>query len=82
MENRFKCKLEPGPKAREKSLVQRASVSFKRGIEQYGDSYYLVVRCESGRATHVDRQPFALVAELLQKAEVRLYERLRQHVRT
>lgn len=48
MENRFNCKLEPGPKVREKSSVQRASITFKRGIEQYGDSYYLVVRCESG----------------------------------
>ncbi|NTI64159.1 S8 family peptidase [Agrobacterium rhizogenes] len=81
MENRFNCKLEPGPKVREKSSVQRASITFKRGIEQYGDSYYLVVRCESGWATHVDRQPFAVVVELLQKAEVRLYERLRQRVR-
>jgi hypothetical protein len=46
-----------------------------------GDSYYLVVRCDSGWATHVDRRPFAVVAELLHKAEVQLYERVRQRLR-
>lgn len=78
---RFNCKLEPGPKAREKSSVQRASITFKRGIEAYGDSYYLVVRCESGWANYADRQAFAVVVELLQRADVRLYERLRQRIR-
>ncbi|AUD00075.1 hypothetical protein CWS35_37210 (plasmid) [Bradyrhizobium sp. SK17] len=56
-------------------------MTFKRGVEEYGDSYYLVVRCESGWATHVDRQQFAVVVELLHKAEVQLYERVRQRVR-
>ncbi|TCM75979.1 S8 family peptidase [Rhizobium sp. BK068] len=80
--DRFNCKLEPGPKARERSSVQRASVTYKRGIEAYGDSYYLVVRCESGWASYVDRQHFAIVVELLQRADVRLYERVRQRIRT
>lgn len=71
----------PGPQAREKGTVQCATVTFKRGVEEYGDSYYLVVRCEAGWATHVDRQEFAIVVELLQKAEVQLYERVRQRIR-
>ncbi|WP_245284829.1 S8 family peptidase [Bradyrhizobium sp. th.b2] len=78
---RYNCNLVPGPQAREKGTVQSATVTFKRGIEDYGDSYYLVVRCESGWATHVDRQQFAVVIELLQKAEVQLYERVRQRLR-
>jgi hypothetical protein len=78
---RYNCNLAPGPQAREKGTVQSATVTFKRGIEDYGDSYYLVVRCESGWATHVDRQEFAVVIELLQKAEVQLYERVRQRLR-
>lgn len=78
---RYNCNLIPGPQAREKGTVQSATVTFKRGIEDYGDSYYLVVRCESGWATHVDRQQFAVVIELLQKAEVQLYERVRQRLR-
>lgn len=78
---RFNCKLEPGPQAREKGSVQRADITFKRGIEDYGSSYYLVVRCESGWASFVDRQQFAVVVELLQRAEVQLYERVRQRIR-
>ncbi|WP_035698962.1 S8 family peptidase [Bradyrhizobium japonicum] len=78
---RYNCNLVPGPQAREKGTVQSATVTFKRGIEDYGDSYYLVVRCESGWATHVDRQQFAVVIELLQKDEVQLYERVRQRLR-
>jgi Subtilase family len=78
---RYNCNLTPGPQAREKGTVQSATVTFKRGIEDYGDSYYLVVRCESGWATHADRQQFAVVIELLQKAEVQLYERVRQRLR-
>jgi hypothetical protein len=78
---RYNCNLVPGPQAREKGTVQCATVAFKRGVEEYGDSYYLVVRCQSGWATHVDRQQFALVVELLHKAEVQLYERVRQRLR-
>lgn len=78
---RYNCTLIPGPKTREKSSVQSATATFKRGVEEYGDTYYLVVRCESGWATHVDRQPFAIVVELLHKAEIQLYERVRQRIR-
>jgi hypothetical protein len=78
---RYNCALVPGPQAREKNTVQRATVTFKRGVEVYGDSYYLVVRCESGWAAHVDQQQFAIVVELLHKAEVQLYERVRQRLR-
>jgi hypothetical protein len=79
--SRYNCNLVPGPQAREKGTVQCATATFKRGIEDYGDSYYLVVRCESGWAAHVDQQKFAIVVELLHKAEVRLYERMRQRIR-
>jgi hypothetical protein len=78
---RYNCALVPGPQAREKGTVQCTTVTFKRGIQGYGDSYYLVVRCESGWATHVDHQSFGVVVELLHKAEVRLYERVRQRLR-
>lgn len=78
---RYNCTLSPGPQAREKGTVQCATVTFRRGVEEYGDVYYLVVRCESGWATHVNRQQFALVVELLHKAEVHLYERVRQRIR-
>jgi Subtilase family len=78
---RYNCNLHPGPQSREKGTVQCASITFKRGVEQYGDSYYLVVRCESGWAAHVNRQQFAVVVELRHRGEVQLYERVRQRIR-
>jgi subtilisin family serine protease len=78
---RFNCLLSPGPQAREKGTVQCATATFKRNVEQYGDDYYLVVRCESGWATFLDRQRFAVVVEISHKAEVQLYERIRQRIR-
>jgi hypothetical protein len=78
---RYNCKLLPGPQARERGTVQCATIVFKRSVEDYGDDYYLIVRCESGWATHLARQRFSVVVELLQKADVQLYERVRQRLR-
>lgn len=78
---RYNCDLTPGPQAREKGTVQCATATFKRSVEAYGDSYYLVVRCEGGWANFVDRQRFAVVVEISHKAEVRLYEIIQQRIR-
>jgi hypothetical protein len=59
----------------------RSTVTFKRGVEEYGDTYYLVVRCESGWAAGAVPQQFAIVVERRQTAEVQLYERVRQQFR-
>jgi hypothetical protein len=81
LEARYNCKLLPGPDAREKGTVQSATVSFKRSIEDYGDSYYLVVRCDGGWASFVGQQRFAVVVEISHKAEILLYETIRQRIR-
>ena len=81
MEKRFDCALKPGPQSREKATLQRACVAFKKSLEAYGDPYYLVVRCHAGWADYVARQRFAVVVEIAHKAEIQLYERLRQQVR-
>ena len=82
MEARFNCKLEPTSTLREKSSLQTATATFKRDIAQYGDNYYLVVRCAGGWAAESHpRQAFAVVVEIAHEAEVQLYERLRQRVR-
>jgi len=58
------------------------TVTFKRDVSQYGDNYYLVVRCAGGWAAESHpRQAFAVVVEIAHEAEVQLYERLRQRVR-
>lgn len=79
--DRYNCKLSPGPQARERGTVQCATAAFKRGIEAYGDTYFLVVRCESGWASFAQRQRFSVVVEMRQRAEVQLYERIRQRIR-
>ena len=61
--------------------MQCATATFKRGIEAYGDTYFLVVRCESGWASFAQRQRFSVVVEMRQRAEVQLYERIRQQIR-
>jgi len=81
MEPRFNCDLVPGSRSREKGTLQTATVSFSRNIEAYGDAYYLVVRCETGWATEVVEQRFAVVVEVRHDAQIQLYERLRQRVR-
>lgn len=81
MENRFNCKLVPGPGMREKSSLQTASVTFARDVSSYGNDYFLVVRCAGGWSGDVGQQGFAVTVEISHEAEIALYERLRQRVR-
>ncbi|MDQ2644660.1 MAG: S8 family peptidase [Myxococcota bacterium] len=78
IKSRYDCDLNPGPQVREKGTVQTASAAFQRNTSEYGDRYYLVVRCEAGwAANRVLRQRFAVVVELAHETELRLYERIR-----
>lgn len=81
MENRFNCKLEPGPTLREKSSLQTANIVFSRDVSTYGDTYFLVVRCAGGWSGDVGQQAFAVTVEISHEAEIALYERLRQRAR-
>ncbi len=78
IEDRYDCGLKPGPQVREKGTVQTASVAFRKNTSEYGDNYYLVVRCEAGWAANmVTKQRFAVVVELAHATEIQLYERIR-----
>ncbi len=78
MEKRFNCALEPGPRDRETATLQTASITFQRDLTQYGDRYYLVVRCEGGWAQElVQSQRFAVVVEVSHEEEIRLYQQIR-----
>lgn len=81
MEPRYNCKLEPSSTLREKSSLQSASVNFVRDVSNYGDVYYLVVRCAGGWAGDAGQQAFAVTVEVSHEAALPLYERLRQQVR-
>ena len=79
---RFKCDLKPGPNSRDGQTLQTAAQTFVQDTANYGDEYYLVVRCVAGWADEqVVDQRFAVVVELEHQPAVRLYARLRQRVR-
>jgi len=79
---RFRCNLTPGPNSRDGHTLQTASITYARETAQYGDEYYLVVRCAGGWAEPQEvSQNFALVVELEHQPAVQLYARLRQRIR-
>lgn len=80
---RFDCKLKPGPNDRDSGTLQRATfVMQNNASHNYGDTYYLVVRCERKWAAEVDSpQRFAVVVDLSHQAEIQLYVRLQARVR-
>ena len=75
------CKLVPTPSVREKCTVQKSTFTASNPLD-YGDTYYLVVRCESKWATEeVGPQKYALVVTLEHtKKEVDLYTEISQRV--
>jgi hypothetical protein len=82
MPNRFNCDLKPGPDMRERSSLQVAFKSFDRVITDYGDQYYLVVRCEGRWAKEtIEHQKFAVAVELSHEEEIQLYQQLRVRAR-
>ncbi len=81
MPNRYNCDLKPGPSHRAGNTLQTAKVSFTKDTVDYGDEYFLVVRCAEGWAEGELLQRFAVVVELEHQAGVQLYARLRPRVR-
>lgn len=72
--------MVPGPQSREKSTIHSAAATFKTDISNYGDRYYIVVRCEAGWATELDRQRFALVVQVAHEAGIQIYQQIRQRI--
>jgi hypothetical protein len=83
MPNRNNCDLKPGPNSREMGTLQRAELVMKNNpLRDYGDTYYLVVRCERRWADELDSpQRFAIVVDLSHEAEILLYARLQERIR-
>lgn len=79
---RFMCKLEPGTRSRDKNTLQSAAVTFLNETEEYGDEYYLIVRCVGGWASEQELyQKFAVVVELEHQEQVQIYARLQARVK-
>ncbi|WP_158792127.1 S8 family peptidase [Granulicella sp. L60] len=79
---RYDCPFDIGPTIRERGTLQRGTFVMDRNpAAEYGETYYLVVRCE--RQWFPDEyaeQRFAVVVEMAHEAEIRLYERIQERV--
>lgn len=82
MGKKYNCDLKPGPQTRDRNTLQSAQVSFTKDTPDYGDSYYLVVRCNGGWAEGEVFQKFAVVVELEHQKNIQLYARLRPRLQT
>jgi hypothetical protein len=76
------CDFDLGPQVRERGTLQSATFSMKRNpAPEYGETYYLVVRCErQWHPNEYDKQRFAVVVELQHDVDIPLYERMRERV--
>lgn len=82
LEGRFDCTFDAGPNARECGTLQSATFEMSRNpAPEYGDTYFLVVRCErKWLPDEFAKQRFAAVVELSHTEDIRLYERIRQRI--
>ena len=83
LEGRYDCSFDPKSRVRECGTLQSATFTMRQNpAAEYGETYYLVVRCErKWIADDFLQQRFALVVELSHQVDVQLYERIRQRVR-
>lgn len=80
---RYDCKMRPGPAAREGGTLQRGVFTMRVAPrDDYGETYYLVVRCER-RWARDDQGPqrYAVTVVMDHRANINLYNTIRQRVR-
>jgi hypothetical protein len=76
----YKCPLEPGPTVLATSTLQRSEWTFQRESQDYGESWYLLVRAERTWApAEISEQDFGLAVSL-QADEPRLYTSVQERV--
>ena len=76
----FRCDLKPGPTVLAGSTLQRCEWTFQREQQDYGESWYLLVRADRNWAPpEVVNQDFGL-AVCLEAEEPRLYTLVRQRL--
>ncbi|MCG6205351.1 S8 family peptidase [Rhodopseudomonas sp. HC1] len=73
------CDLKPGSQRRERGTLQCGTLTMRQDTGRYGNSYYLVVRHESGWSAA--DQKFAVAIEMRASADIPLYARIQERVR-
>ena len=79
---KYDCTMEPKPRCREGSTLQKGTFTMHRNPQpEYGDKYYLVVRCEKKWAK-VEHSPqrYAVVVVLKHSAQINIYNSIRQKI--
>jgi hypothetical protein len=77
-----KCTMRPGPDARSGGTLQSATFTMKQNIDNYRDTFYLVVFAQRRWAgEEIIRQRYAVAVELEHQGEARLYQPLSQCIR-
>lgn len=75
---RQKCIFSPRIKQRETSTLQCGTFTMQQNVSEYGDTYYVVVRCLGRWAAElVEAQPFSIAVQMRHEAQIQLYEKLR-----
>src|SRR5579862_494674 len=80
---KWDCKMKPTPTIREGGTLQKATITMRRSPgAEWGDTYYLVIRCEKkwARPEHAP-QRYAVVVVMEQDADVNIYEQVTQRIR-
>lgn len=78
---KYDCKMEPKARVREAGTLQKATFTMKCNPADYGDTYFLVVRCENKWAPLVESpQRYALVVQLEHTTEVDLHAQVQARI--
>ena len=75
-----KCKLKPGSDTLATSTLQKSTWEFSKSKQEYGDSYYLIVRCDRRWAPETFSEQNFAVTVTLQANEPRLYNLIQMRV--
>ena len=76
------CTLLPSPTTRESSTLQKAVFTISRTPRNYGETYFLVVRCQREWALDIHApQAYALAVTVEHSATVDLYATIQARVR-
>jgi subtilisin family serine protease len=82
LKTRLDCKMKPGPQKRDRGTLQCATFTARTNITNYGNQYFLVVRCEGGwGSSEIEELDFAVAVELRHEAQIALYQRIEERVR-
>ncbi len=78
----FDCPMDVRPTEREGGTLQKAVFSMRRAPRGYGDTYYLVVRCQREWALDEHApQHYGVVVTVEHTAEVNLHARIQARIR-